>query len=60
VKAPLLIGYSEQDTLIPWQMSAALAAAAPSGTKSYLSPFGKHTDFAWFEKEALAFISAQK
>ena len=56
VKTPMLIGYGEQDSLIPWQMSAALAASAPAGTKSYLSPFGKHGDFAWFEKEAMAFI----
>jgi fermentation-respiration switch protein FrsA (DUF1100 family) len=59
VKTPMLIGYSEQDSLIPWRMSAALATAAPQETKSWLSPFGKHTDFAWFEKEAAAFIAAQ-
>lgn len=60
VKLPMIIGYSKQDALIPWQMSAALAAAAPEGVQTFLSPYGHHTDYAWFEKPVVKFINSLK
>jgi fermentation-respiration switch protein FrsA (DUF1100 family) len=60
VKIPVLVGYSRQDMLIPWEMSAALAAAASEGSQSFLSETGRHASFEWFEKEALAFINKQQ
>ena len=57
VKPPVLIGYSKQDSLIPWLMSEALADAAPEGTQRFLSPYGKHTDYLWFEKAVINFLN---
>jgi len=60
VKPPVLIGYSKQDMLIPWQMSEALADAAPQGTQKYMSPYGHHADHAWLVKPVLDFINSLK
>jgi fermentation-respiration switch protein FrsA (DUF1100 family) len=57
VKLPLFIAYTKQDMIIPWQMSEALANAAPEGSLKFLSPLGKHENFDWLEKEAIDFLS---
>jgi len=58
VRIPIFIAYTQQDTLILWEMSQALADAAPQGSKRFLSPTGKHTDFAWPEAQARAFLNS--
>lgn len=58
IKPPLLIGYSRQDKTIPWQMSQALAQAAPDRAGHYFSPVGAHTEFDWFAPAALDFLRA--
>ena len=57
IKAPMLIAYSRQDVVIPWQMSCALADKAPRGTRRYFSPRGEHEQFRWLEKAAVNFLS---
>lgn len=55
VKAPLLVGYTTGDELIPWQMSQALADQHPNAVK-FKSNEGSHNDFEWFENAAVAFL----
>lgn len=57
IKTPVFVSYTQQDSIIPWDMSEALFKAAPAGAKNYRSPIGKHSDFAWAEKDSLAFIN---
>ncbi len=57
VKIPLLIGSSQQDTVIPWMMSNTLAAHAPAGnTQTYVSALGGHNDPLWFEPTVHQFV----
>lgn len=56
IKAPILIGYSRQDELIPWEMSRELAHWAPQKSLQYFSPTGEHHSFDWFTPKALQFI----
>ena len=60
IHAPLLVAYSRQDTVIPWQMSCALADKASRTTKRYFSPRGTHEQFRWAERAAVDFLSGKK
>ena len=57
IHAPLLVAYSRQDTVIPWQMSCALADKASRTAKRYFSPRGTHEQFRWAERAAVDFLS---
>lgn len=57
VTAPLLIGFSKQDEMIPWQMSLELARLAPAHKRVFSSAHGRHGEFAWFEKAAVDFLN---
>ena len=58
IKAPLLIAYSRQDKVIPWQMSCALADKAPRFSRRYFSPRGEHEQFRWLERAAVEFLNS--
>lgn len=58
VSIPLLIGSSQQDKVIPWTMTNALAAKSPEHTKVFTAAFGEHDDPLWFQPAVLAFIQS--
>ena len=58
VKVPLLIGSSQQDKVIPWTMTNALAAKSPAHTHVFTSAIGEHDDPYWFEPQVLRFIKS--
>lgn len=60
IKLPLLIGFSSEDKVIPWQMSRDLAALGPQHTQTYLSPMGQHMDFEWMQAPAIKFLQHLK
>lgn len=57
VTAPMLLGCSKQDELVPWQMSFTLARRAPQGLCTFCAPSGRHAEFAWFEAAAVNFLN---
>lgn len=54
---PMLIGYSRQDEVIPWQMSLELTLSAPAHAKKFASQTGFHGEFGWFEEAAVSFLN---
>ena len=58
VRAPILVGYSQQDATIPWTMSRDLAAKAPLGTAKFMSLTGVHHSFDWLIPTAHIFIES--
>ncbi len=57
VRAPLLIGCSRQDNIIPWTMSRALTAKAPHGTKQFFADLGPHYSSDWMVNATLQFLN---
>ena len=45
VRCPILIGHDRHDTLVPFAMSAQLAAAAPTPVQRFVVEKGNHADF---------------
>lgn len=60
IKAPLLVAYNEQDTLVPWEMSEHLFKSARAGAHNFASPVGKHTGFAWLASGAQQFLGSNR
>lgn len=58
VKIPLLVGSSQQDTIIPWMITNALVAHAPEQKQVYVSPLGEHDNPLWFAPRVLKFVNA--
>ena len=56
VQAPLLIGGSNKDRIVPAALTNALAAKAPLHTHTFISDSGDHDNPFWFRPAVLAFL----
>ena len=57
VQAPLLIGGSNKDRIVPSSLTNALAAKAPWNAHTFIADSGDHDNPFWFRPAVLDFIS---
>lgn len=60
IHVPMLIGSSVEDRVVPAALSSAVAAKAPAGAHTFVSPRGEHDNPVWFQATVEEFVKQLK